>query len=138
MYAIRGLIECSVILDDSHIQLADAYLSYTIDKILELRKYPGSFSSEGKPNYGFNCVTGHLQLIVCLIKRAESFDPEKLRKTISILFTPIFNAQRSWGPNKGAVPSSIPFYGPYQRFKFTNWTQKFYCDAALSMINHFH
>ena len=36
--------------------------------------------------------------------------------------------------NKGAIPSSIPLYGPYQRFKYTNWTQKFYCDATMSVM----
>ena len=135
IYAVRGLIECDNFIQDSEIHRADAFLKIATEQILEYGSYPGRIFGDGKMDYSFICTAGHVQLILCLLKRKELLSKEKLHQVISILFSPVYKSQKNRGYNKGAVPSSIPVYGPYQRFKYTNWSQKFYCDAVMSIID---
>ena len=138
MYSMRGLLECEKFIKRDASEKVVTFLDNCVREINKKKSYPGSFGLQGDPDYSFICSTGHLQLILCLLKSYEDIKTNDIDAAVNFLFSPIFRSQRTWGINKGAVPSSIPIYGKYQKYKYTNWTQKFYCDAIMAIIDHYY
>ncbi|NNE27689.1 MAG: hypothetical protein HKN09_12665 [Saprospiraceae bacterium] len=138
IYTIRGMIECERYIDQAAPNSADNFLRYWFYQILESKSFPGQVKHDGTVDYSFICTSGHLQLIICLLKKQTLFPASDLQIVVKSLFDPIYRSQKTMGFNVGGIPSSLPIYGKYQRFKYTNWTQKFYCDALMDIIGHYY
>lgn len=131
-YTLRGLYECALLLNDSHMyQLVNNTIT-TIDNIINSNgKLCGAYDDNWKADCSYICSTGNAQIAYLLSK----VNIEKYQDAIVLLIKPILKAQKKFGINQGAVPSSIPIWGKYQRWRYTNWTQKFYCDALLNILS---
>jgi len=135
IYSYRGLLESAKILNDiEFIKKLEVHLSNICDKIIKSNAFYGEYDSQWNGNSSFICSTGNAQLIVVLISIYKKTKNIKVLKVCSILMKPLLKSQRNYLFNKGAVPSSIPVWGKYQRYRYTNWTQKFYADALLDLI----
>lgn len=130
-YTLRGLYECSIILDNNINQLVINSIDTIVDMIKSAGQLCGTYDEEWNPDCSFVCSTGNAQMAILL----SIIDEVKYQDTIVLLINPLLNAQKKSGPNKGAVASSIPIWGKYQRWRYTNWTQKFFCDALISILN---
>jgi len=107
-----------------------------IKRIVELRleTIAGSYDENWNGDYTFQCCTGNAQLALMNLILYERSGYKKNLEVVGILLAPLLKKQRKILMNAGAIPSSIPIKGEYQRFKYTNWTQKFYCDALLKLL----
>ncbi len=125
-YALRGLFESANILeDDSSFQIIKEELLKLKNQIEERQGFPGKFDKTRTGDFSFICSTGHLQLATLYLLIARLQSSQDYNSVIEILLGSILNKQRKYLFNKGAIPSSIPIYGEYQRLKYTNWTQNF-------------
>jgi len=131
-YTVRGLLECSILSSRSDIfSIVEKYMDKMQKIVVRDEKLFGSYNQDWEPDKSFVCVAGNLQFALIALK----LDTPKYIQLITTLLSPVIKSQRSFGFNKGAVPSSLPIWGKYQRFRYTNWTQKFYSDALLHLLN---
>lgn len=133
-YTLRGIWECAEILNDKKLfKLIKKKLNEWIERIEE-QPLAGSYSANWEADHSFICVTGHAQMCLLYLLAYDKTQKQKYLQPVSTLLKPLIKSQNKLGLNKGAVPSSIPIYGKYQRFKYTNWTQKFYADTLLQLL----
>ncbi len=133
-YTLRGLYECSKIIEDNKtLQQVISSCDILANKILS-DGIAGSYTTEWKGDHKYICSVGSAQLAILYLKRYQENPKPTYLDCITTLLKPLLKAQCQW-PHKGALPGSIPLWGPYQRAKYTNWTQKFYCDALMGIID---
>jgi len=132
-YTLRGLLECGQLLKSDDITKS---AQNTIHKIAQLIIRKGAVSAtydydwQSKDNY--TCAAGNAQLAILMLRSELSV--ELKNRALRILLKPLLDRQKKSGANKGAISSSIPIWGKYQRFKYTNWTQKFFADALYMLL----
>ena len=91
----------------------------------------GRYDEHWRGDYSFRCVTGNAQLSV-LYRRlwAGCAEPEFLRAADFFLQEILDTQGLGKNPGRcGAVPGSLPLWGPYLRLRYPNWAAKFYLDA---------
>lgn len=135
IYSYRGLWESAIEIDDNSfmVVLKNHLLSIT-QKIIKDRHFNGEYNNEWKTQSRFICTTGNAQLVTLLLS-VFGTEYEDILKACQILINPLLNQQKKMTLfNKGAIPSSIPVWEKYQRFRYTNWTQKFYSDALIKLL----
>lgn len=138
-YTIRGLWECAEILNDRKLKKKlRSTINLFNEHILEKQSIAGSYDENWNGDFSFQCTVGNAQLALMNLILYERSGYKKNLEVIEILLAPILKNQRKILMNAGAVPSSIPIKGEYQRFKYTNWTQKFFCDALLKLLGNYH
>jgi len=134
-YTFRGLWECAEILNDRKLKKKVRHSMNALnEQILNKGKVAGTYSAKWKADYSFICSTGNAQLALMNLILYERSGHKRNLETVELLLKPLLKSQRNHLVNAGAVPSSIPIRGKYQRMKYTNWTQKFYCDALLKLL----
>jgi len=133
-YTLRGLWECSELLNEKTLFIkTEASLKKLVRVIEKKGRVAGTYDTKWNGDHSFICGTGNAQLAWLFMRVYQLNRDEYFLKPITILLSPLIKAQRKFY-TKGAVPSSIPIWGPYQRFKFTNWTQKFYVEALSKLL----
>lgn len=138
IYTYRGLWESSLMLKDNATQdYIEQGLQFILKNIIAANgRFNGSYNSDWSPYKKYICSVGNAQLICLMLEIFKKTEDVSYLTNISSVIKPLINSQRtSLSLNKGAVPSSIPIWGHYQKYKFTNWTQKFYSDALISLID---
>jgi len=131
IYTLRGLRECEAYTE------ANTNYHKTLDKILHLvnkEKWGGTFDQDWNSDQNFICSAGNAQLAILILKLYRDDGIEKYLNILSPLLYPLLKSQRTKNILKGGIPSSYPVYGKYQRFRYTNWTQKFFSDAILQLL----
>ncbi len=131
IYTLRGLYEIALLTDDKEmLSTTISCIDSIVSKIIDNDKFYGAYDQTWNPDRSFVCSVGNAQLAYLLI----SLDVNKYTKAIKIVLQDLLQNQSRIGPNKGAIPSSLPIWGRYQRWRYTNWTQKFFCDALLLLL----
>lgn len=133
IYTLRGLWECACLLGMSELESTVVKsVSYLDQLILSEGGFAGSYDSSWKGDRSFICSAGHAQLFLLMekIKAKSDIHFDSQTKLISILI----GNQSVKGKNKGGISASIPIWGKYQRWYYTNWTQKFFCDAIAKLL----
>lgn len=134
-YTLRGLWECGEILNDrklkKRVRLSMDRLSKEIG---EKGAVAASYDEDWNGDYSYQCAVGNAQLAMLYLLLYETSGMKKHLEHIELLLKPLLSKQRKVFINKGAIPSSIPLKGKYQRLKYTNWTQKFFCDVLLKLL----
>lgn len=134
-YTLRGLWECGEILNDRKLKKkVRMSLNRLSSEISEHGAIAASYDQEWKGDYSYICAVGNAQLALLYLILFEKSGSRKFLTHIELLLKPLLKKQKTILMNKGAIPSSIPMKGKYQRFKYTNWTQKFFCDALLRLL----
>ena len=132
-YTLRGLYESALLLNDRNISKLVNNIIETIVNIINSKgSLCGAYDKDWQPDCSYVCSTGNAQLAFLISK----VNTEKYEDVIVLLIKPLLKAQKINGFNQGAIPSSIPLWGKYQRWRYTNWTQKFFCDALLNILHH--
>lgn len=137
IYTYRGLWESSLILHDIETQeYIMQSVQYILENVIPKKGYLcGTYNSNWAAKGQYTCAVGNAQLVCLLVKIFNLTNEPLYFKNISTLMEPLIQSQRtSLSFNIGAIPSSVPVWGQYQRFKFTNWTQKFYSDALVALV----
>jgi len=133
VYTLRGLWECADSLP--HLKLEEACVK-SVDVLLSLPAvFAGAYNQNLHGDFSFVCSVGNAQMAVLLNKIYTKKKNPKYLEPIVGLLKPLLKSQSHSIFNSGAIPASIPFYGKYQRFRYTNWTQKFFVDAILELID---
>lgn len=131
-YTIEGLLLSARYLGSAgeHVrELAQRSLE-RLFRYVELNKWlPGAFSAGWIPDVGFQCVTGTCQVGLCfLIIHSESQDLRYLNAACR-LYTEVSRSVT----RTGAVPGSVPIWGPYMSFRYPNWAAKYYIDFGIAL-----
>lgn len=135
-YTLRGLWECAEIINDRKLKKRVRTSAQILNQeILKEGKVAGSYDAQWKGDYSYQCSVGNAQLAVLNMILYERSGYKDYLDVITVLLKPLMQKQGKVLLNSGAVPSSIPIGGAYQRFKYTNWTQKFYSDALLKLLS---
>lgn len=136
-YTLRGLWECAEIMNSKSIKKSTAH---TLDKLSQViisnGKVAATYTEKWEGDYTYICSTGNAQLAILYLLVYKSTGLTRFLDPISLLTRPLLDSQRHLSLNKGAIPSSIPIWGPYQKMTFTNWTQKFYTDFLLLLLKN--
>ncbi len=134
-YTLRGLWECALHINNKKLmhKVTDS-LARLSETLLSKGKVAGRYDAHWQGDYSFICSTGNAQLALLYLLVYERLQNKKFLQVVPLLLKPLLAGQRSLSLNKGAVPSSLPIWGPYQKWSFTNWTQKFYADALVSIL----
>ena len=134
-YTLRGLWECALYTNNKKLmhKVTDS-LTRLSETLLSEGTAAGRYDAHWHGDYSFICSTGNAQLALLYLLVYERLLKKKFLQVVPLLLKPLLAGQRRLSLNKGAVPSSLPIWGPYQKWSFTNWTQKFYADALVSIL----
>ena len=134
-YTLRGMWEYALLANDNKLK---KQVTKSLDFISELITNEGvlggTYNNSWEADKSFICATGNGQLALLYLLVYEKSGLTKYLKPVSILLKPLLRSQSSFGLNNGAIPSSIPIWGKYQRFRYTNWTQKFFVDTLMKLL----
>jgi len=137
-YCYRGFYESFQLLGD------DARVEELIGLLKRFKKHTthedrsilyGAYNSSWQSDNSFVCSTGNAQLALLILIINKSKHSDDLLLWCEDLLRPLLDEKKKIiHRHTGALPSSIPVWGKYQRFRYTNWTQKFYCDLIMALI----
>ena len=133
---MRGFWEAGIILENeqalTQVQTALSQLEEDWNTHKELA---GMYNLDWKGDHRFICSPGHCQLAILFAKAGNHFERAQWIDIAHGLIQTILPAIRLKGnKNKiGALPGSIPIWGPYMRGKYPNWAAKFFLDAIRTL-----
>ncbi len=138
-YAIRGLLEGSVILNDERFFLAARSAA---DGVLATQRedgwLAGSFADDWIPTASYTCVTGVAQMALCWIRLFQICGIPHYKDAANRAIRYVKTIQRLTDPDpliRGGIPGSAPIWGAYSRLEFPNWAAKFFADALIMDIS---
>ncbi|MFZ4632967.1 MAG: hypothetical protein ACOYNO_02040 [Saprospiraceae bacterium] len=111
----------------------------SVDVLLQKRalhgRTAGTYDDLWHANLRYRCVTGNLQLSILCGQMGKALGRADLSDAAQSLFDEVAAAQcrLPWSPVYGAIPGSMPFWGPYLRGRFPNWAAKFWVDALMAL-----
>lgn len=134
-YTLRGLWEYGEMVNSRQIKKQVTQALHRMSKAIRVDEgVAGSYTEEWEGDHSFVCSSGNAQLaLLYMVVYERSRDKVFLERIVTLL-KPLMKAQRKASINTGAISSSIPISGSYQRYKYTNWTQKFYSDALIKLL----
>jgi hypothetical protein len=142
-YTFEGFLESALLLEmPEMIQLIAQTVRKFLDACHLAGKTAGRYDLNWKGDERFLCVTGNAQMsLVCYRLWEVTGDPVFKEGSLQLLKEILPFQILGANPNThGAFPGSIPFWGPYQRFRYPNWGVKFFLDAWLKWggLNSLH
>lgn len=134
-YTLRGLWEYAEILNSKKIKKQVTLALHRLSKAIRVDGgIAGSYTEEWEGDHSFICSCGNAQLALLYMMVYERSRDKVYLERVTTLLQPLMKAQRKAAINTGAVAGSIPISGFYQRYKYTNWTQKFFSDALIKLL----
>jgi len=139
VYILEGLWKGYKILKN---EIIFASFIKTVDKLLEINKERDLILySQYDENWNYfrkdKCIVGLAQwagLLLNLYKftKKEDYYSQAIK---TIFYLKSKQIQRGGKNILGALPDTIPIWGNYRKFTFSNWTVKFFVDALLMREN---
>jgi uncharacterized protein YyaL (SSP411 family) len=134
-YAIRGVLECGIYLDNkTYIDAAKK----SADALLKLQQKDGSLFGEynfkWKNTVNYSCLTGDAQVSIIWLRLFEMTQNKKYLSAAKKMNYYLKTTQDLNSNNKcirGGIKGSQPIYGGYMSFTYPNWAAKFFVDALL-------
>lgn len=134
-YAIRGILECGIYLDNqSYIDAAKK----SAEVLLKLQQKDGSLFGEydfkWKNTVKYSCLTGDAQVSISWLRLFEMTQDKKYLSAAKKMNYYLKTTQNLKSNNKGihgGIKGSQPIYGGYMGFTYPNWAAKFFVDALL-------
>jgi len=136
-YTAEGLFECGFLLED---ELYTEAARRTADALL-VRQCPdgrlaSTYGSSWRETSSSSCLTGNCQMSRLWLRFYASSGEysyyDAAKKSIGFV-AHTQNLQTSSPNIRGAIAGSHPIYGRYERFKYPNWSAKFFIDALLTL-----
>ena len=134
-YAIRGLLEAGVLLDDA--RYLEAALKAGRGIAAQQREdgwLAGTFKDDWVADAHYCCLTGTAQMSLNWTRLAQETGAEDLREPARRALAYLKTTQRLDHPAaevRGGIAGSEPIWGDYSRFEYPNWAAKFYADALM-------
>ena len=134
-YTIRGLIECSILLEDKNLFETSIKISEIFMKKYEIKKkLGGAYHEDFTEISSYRCLTGEAQMVIVWNKISQISNDlrfyntglkllDSLVKEVPVKSYPLFA--------KGGLCGSKPYWGKYISFRQPNWATKFLIDAIL-------
>lgn len=134
-YAIRGFLECGVLLDEAHyvdsalkagralaaVQRADGWLA-------------GTYRDGWVADASYACLTGIAQMSLNWTRMAQVTGEESWRTPARRAIDYLKRTHRLTDTDeavRGGIAGSSPIWGDYSRFEYPNWAAKFFADALM-------
>src|SRR5690606_4661261 len=136
-YTWRGFLELSALWQEEKWQTNCKVFLERIE--LEQKNHSflaGEYDTKWGGKYFYRCVTGQAQIALIAYRMRDMTGESKYKILGQSLMKGILKDQKMgrFDPElKGAIPGSVPWYGPYMRGKYPNWAVKFYLDGLLRM-----
>lgn len=108
-------------------QTADAFLAVRLRHDKTAGRYHGHWVGD----YAFLCPTGNAQLSVLYREMGLHTADNQYVNAAEMFLREILPHQTA----AGALPGSVPIWGPYMRFRYPNWAVKFLLDALKNVTN---
>jgi hypothetical protein len=137
-YAIRGLLESGLILNDQ--QYLDAATRGAIAMTSHIRSdgfIPGQIDINGKPQGRYCCLTGNCQMAIIWLKLFELTKERWYYESAASSLRYVMACQDIRTPDlniRGGIKGSHPIWGNYTRLSYPNWATKFFIDALLLLL----
>ena len=134
-YAIRGLLESGVLLEDERFLNASRKGARALADTLHDNGYlHGSFNEYWHSKDRYCCLTGLAQIGIIWIRLDQIFGgnefSQQVKQSISYL-KKTHSINGTGDPADGGVAGSVPFWGSYSRFEYPNWAAKFFADILM-------
>jgi len=101
-------------------------------------RIPGAFYYDLKPVRSYSCLTGNVQLAICLMNYYQQTSDLRIlnaaAKTIDFVCSKQAASNIISGLN-GAVAGSTPLRGRYMMYRYPNWAAKYLADALMKIIS---
>lgn len=139
-YTLRGLIESAEILNNW--SKYGAACEKALEKLARKAEFtdgrlPAAYSERWKPTKWYTCLTGNLQIAICLLRYEQRESDLRLVNAAAKLVDRVCKNQRidrGWVGTRGAVPGSAPLWGRYMFMRYPNWAAKYQLDALTLLI----
>lgn len=134
-YAIRGLLESGLILEDEgiiHAALKAAEAQAAVQR--EDGFLAGAYDDGWTPKGRYCCLTGLAQMAIIWLRAAHACGHGELEKSAGLAIDYLKAHHHISGrgdPRDGGIAGSVPIWGAYSRFEFPNWAAKFFADALM-------
>ena len=136
-YAIRGLLESSLLLDEEKymnaaVRGAEVMLAYVrSDGFI-----PGQIDTKGIAQGRYCCLTGNCQMAIIWLKLFERTSDQRYYWAAADSLRYVMSCQdiRTSDLNiRGGIKGSQPIWEKYTRLSYPNWAAKFFVDALLML-----
>lgn len=134
-YAIRGLLECGVLLKE------ERYLSAALNAARGMASVQrkdgwlaGTYADNWTPQANYSCLTGVAQMSLNWTRLAQEANAPELREHAQRAIEYVKRTQRLDDADdavNGGITGSCPIWGAYSRFEYPNWAAKFFADALM-------
>jgi len=138
-YAIRGILECGLLLQDQ--AMLDAAIKATKAQAEQQRPdgwLAGRYAENWKAQAGYCCLTGVAQMGIIWLRLSQACDLKALEQNADAGIRYLKTNQRITGKKDhrdGAIAGSAPIWGRYSMFEYPNWAAKFYADALMMRMS---
>ncbi|MBK9470569.1 MAG: terpene cyclase/mutase family protein [Gammaproteobacteria bacterium] len=134
-YAIRGVLECGVLLDEA--RYVEAALKAARGLAAQQRAdgfLAGTYGDGWVPNASYCCLTGVAQSALNWLRFDQHTGSGEFTVAVDRGLDYLKKNHRITGtgaPEDGGVAGSAPIWGRYSMFEYPNWAAKFFADALL-------
>ena len=134
-YAIRGLLESGVLLDEDRYLQAAVVAGQGLAKAQRKDGWlAGTYRDDWVTDAGYCCLTGLAQMSLNWTRLAQITGDEGFRNHARAGLAYLKTTQKLDTTDpvvRGGIAGSSPIWGDYSRFEYPNWAAKFFADALL-------
>ena len=134
-YAIRGLLECGVLLgEERYLAAAEKAAGALAEAQREDGSLAGAYGERWIPKADYCCLTGVAQMSVNWVRLAQVYGTDKWYRYARRALAYLKRHQRVLDKDQavmGGIAGSYPIWGDYSRFEYPNWAAKFFADALM-------
>lgn len=141
-YTLRGLLESARLLNDWDFYgapVVSALRRLAEDAVAGEGRLPGSYDADWRSEPSYTCLTGNVQIALCLLNAYPQTKDELFPHAAQLLVEGVCRRQSIDHPLagvRGGVPGSWPIWGRYMRGRYPNWAAKYLCDAIVAVLSH--
>lgn len=132
-YTLQGFLESALLLDEPVVLEKTVYAATGLLTEMErTSRIAGQYGTGWQGDYTFTCPAGNAQLSILYRRIGHITGEPRFTKAADFCLTETLRFQNHGkNPNaRGALPGSVPFWGPYMRWRYPNWGVKFLLDAT--------
>ncbi|MBV8601097.1 MAG: hypothetical protein JO359_05965 [Candidatus Eremiobacteraeota bacterium] len=139
-YTLRGFLESARLLGEWERYgkpVLPALRRLAEDAVAGRGRLPGAYSAQWEPERWYTCLTGNVQIAICLLLAARRCNDALFPTAARALIEETCRQQSLQHPIpdlRGAVAGSAPIWGRYMRGRYPNWAAKYLCDAIVALL----
>ena len=97
----------------------------------------GAYDMKWKGKREYSCLTGNVQIAICLLVLEEQAPDLRLVNGAAKLVDYVCSCQRTNIPKsglRGGIAGSKPIWGKYMMMRYPNWVAKYHADALMRLM----